>query len=122
MASAGGAARERSGDDPRAARKPDWLRVRLPPAPQFRATAGLVERLRLHTVCDEARCPNKGECFAAGTATFLILGDECSRACRFCSVKHGRPGGAVDADEPRRVAAGRRDARAAPRGRHQRDA
>ena len=84
--------------------KPDWLRVRVPPAPQFRATAGLVERLRLHTVCEEARCPNKGECFAAGTATFLILGDECSRACRFCSVKHGRPGGAVDADEPRRVA------------------
>jgi lipoyl synthase len=85
-------------------RKPDWLRVQLPPAPQFRATAGLVERLRLHTVCDEARCPNKGECFAAGTATFLILGDECSRACSFCSVKHGRPGGAVDDDEPRRVA------------------
>jgi lipoyl synthase len=85
-------------------RKPDWLRVQLPPAPQFRATAGLVDRLRLHTVCDEARCPNKGECFAAGTATFLILGDECSRACGFCSVKHGRPGGAVDADEPRRVA------------------
>ena len=85
-------------------RKPDWLRVQVPPAPQFRATAGLVERLRLHTVCDEARCPNKGECFAAGTATFLILGDECSRACGFCSVRHGRPGGAVDADEPRRVA------------------
>ena len=85
-------------------RKPDWLRVQLPPAPQFRATAGLVERLRLHTVCDEARCPNKGECFAAGTATFLILGDECSRACGFCSVKHGRPSGAVDDDEPRRVA------------------
>jgi lipoyl synthase len=85
-------------------RKPDWLRVRVPPAPQFRAIAGLVERLRLHTVCDEARCPNKGECFAAGTATFLILGDECSRACGFCSVRHGQPGGAVDADEPRRVA------------------
>jgi lipoic acid synthetase len=85
-------------------RKPDWLRVQLPSAPQFRATAGLVERLRLHTVCDEARCPNKGECFAAGTATFLILGDECSRACGFCSVKHGRAGGAVDDDEPRRVA------------------
>jgi lipoic acid synthetase len=85
-------------------RKPDWLRVQVPSAPQFRATAGLVERLRLHTVCDEARCPNKGECFAAGMATFLILGDECSRACGFCSVKHGGAGGAVDDDEPRRVA------------------
>jgi lipoic acid synthetase len=84
--------------------KPDWLRVQVPPARQFRATADLVDRLHLHTVCDEARCPNKGECFAAGTATFLILGDECSRACGFCSVRHGRPGGAVDEDEPRRVA------------------
>ena len=56
-------------DDARG-RKPDWLRVQVPPARQFRATAGLVERLRLQTVCDEARCPNKGECFAAGTATF----------------------------------------------------
>jgi lipoic acid synthetase len=64
-----------------------------------------VQRLRLHTVCDEARCPNKGECFAGGTATFLILGAECSRSCRFCSVTHGRPSGAVDEDEPRRVAA-----------------
>ena len=86
------------------ARKPDWLRVNLPPAREFRATAGLLERLRLHTVCDEARCPNRGECFAAGTATFLILGDECMRACRFCSVKHGKPDGVMDEDEPRRVA------------------
>jgi lipoyl synthase len=96
--------RATSGWNDNRVRKPGWLRVQMPPAPQFRATADLVERLRLHTVCDEARCPNKGECFAAGTATFLILGDECSRACGFCSVKHGRPGGAVDEDEPRRVA------------------
>jgi lipoyl synthase len=99
-----GGARDENAPATGHARKPDWLRVRVPPAPQFRATAGLVERLRLHTVCDESRCPNKGECFAAGTATFLILGDECSRACRFCSVKHGMPGGAADDDEPRRVA------------------
>ena len=85
-------------------RKPGWLIVRLPPARPYRATAALLQKLHLHTVCDEARCPNKGECFASGTATFLILGDECSRACGFCAVRHGSPNGAVDADEPRRVA------------------
>jgi lipoyl synthase len=94
-----------SGETPVApARKPPWLRVKVPPARAFRATAGLLEELRLHTVCDEARCPNKGECFAAGTATFLILGDACTRDCRFCSVHHGVRPGAVDFDEPRRVA------------------
>jgi lipoyl synthase len=85
-------------------RKPSWLRVRVPPARAFRATAGLLGELRLHTVCDEARCPNKGECFAAGTATFLILGDACTRDCRFCSVHHGARPAAVEEDEPRRVA------------------
>lgn len=85
-------------------RKPSWLRVKVPPARAFRATAGLLEELRLHTVCDEARCPNKGECFGAGTATFLILGDACTRDCRFCSVAHGPGTGIVDEDEPRRVA------------------
>ena len=93
---------------PRAAgahgRKPAWLRVQLP-APAFRATAGLLDELELHTVCDEARCPNKGECFAAGTATFLILGDVCTRACRFCAVRPRRPAGGARRDEPRRVAA-----------------
>jgi len=84
-------------------RKPTWLKVRVPPARAFRATADLLDSLALHTVCEEARCPNKGECFAAGTATFLILGDECSRACRFCSVRHGAPDGSGDPDEPRRV-------------------
>jgi lipoic acid synthetase len=84
-------------------RKPAWLKVRVPPARAFRATAGLLDSLALHTVCEEARCPNKGECFSAGTATFLILGDECSRSCGFCSVRHGVPR-RVDEDEPRRVA------------------
>jgi len=92
------------------ARKPPWLRVRLPEPAPFRATAGLLDELRLHTVCDEARCPNKGECFGAGTATFLILGDDCTRACAFCAV--GCKGGdgtrghraSPDPDEPRRLA------------------
>ncbi|MBM3147326.1 MAG: lipoyl synthase [Actinobacteria bacterium] len=77
----------------------------VPPARAFRATARVLDDLDLHTVCSEARCPNKGECFAAGTATFLILGDRCTRDCRFCSVRHGAPDGEPDADEPRRVAA-----------------
>ncbi len=98
-------------------RKPDWLKVRPPRPRAFRATARLLEDLSLHTVCDEARCPNKGECFSAGTATFLILGDVCTRACRFCAVGQGAAGGRsrpdrpatpVDEDEPRRVAAAAR--------------
>jgi lipoyl synthase len=86
--------------------KPPWLRVRVPDAAPFRATAGLLDELHLRTVCDEARCPNKGECFAAGTATFLVLGDTCTRDCGFCAVGRstGRPS-PPDGDEPRRVAA-----------------
>jgi lipoic acid synthetase len=89
-----------------AGRKPAWLRVKVPAAAPFRATAGLLDELALHTVCDSARCPNRGECFAAGTATFLILGDVCTRACGFCAIGRSpvRPA-AVDPDEPRRVAA-----------------
>ncbi|MGO8685181.1 MAG: lipoyl synthase [Thermoleophilia bacterium] len=86
-----------------AGRKPAWLRVKAPQAPQFRATQALLNELRLHTVCEEARCPNKGECFSSGTATFLIMGDSCTRGCRFCSVGHGVVG-PLDEDEPRRVA------------------
>jgi lipoic acid synthetase len=86
-----------------AGRKPAWLRVKAPQAPQFRATQALLQELRLHTVCEEARCPNKGECFSSGTATFLIMGDSCTRGCRFCSVGHG-VAGPLDDDEPRRVA------------------
>ncbi|HSL96086.1 MAG TPA: lipoyl synthase [Thermoleophilia bacterium] len=90
-------------------RKPSWLKVRPPAPAAFRATGALLDDLHLHTVCEEARCPNKGECFSEGTATFLILGDRCTRDCRFCSVESsaadGETGPApLDADEPRRVA------------------
>ena len=94
------------GRQARAGRKPAWLKVGVPEPRQFRATGELLDDLELHTVCREARCPNKGECFAAGTATFLILGDVCSRSCRFCAVQHGGTAGlcALDPHEPGRVA------------------
>jgi len=98
-------------DSPRApagrGRKPAWLKRRAPAPRQYRATGALLDELDLHTVCREARCPNKSECYASGTATFLILGDVCTRACRFCAVE-GQGGSegvcALDPDEPRRVA------------------
>jgi lipoic acid synthetase len=83
--------------------KPPWLRVRLSPSPAVAETRSLVRRLRLHTVCEEAACPNLGECWAQRHATVMILGDVCTRACSFCNVKTGRPAG-VDPDEPARVA------------------
>jgi len=91
-------------------RKPAWLKQKAPAPRRFRATGALLDELELHTVCREARCPNKGECFAAGTATFLILGDVCTRACAFCAVEgEGKTDAAtavcaLDEDEPRRVA------------------
>lgn len=104
-------------------RKPAWLKHQTPAPRQYRATGALLDELELHTVCREARCPNKGECYASGTATFLILGDVCTRACTFCAVEgeeKARPAGeareagpgpapapgvrALDEDEPRRVA------------------
>jgi len=84
-------------------RKPDWLRVRLPAGPQQEEFRGVQSRFRtrgLHTVCEEARCPNIFECWGQGTATVMILGETCTRGCRFCSVKTGKPGGVVDSDEP----------------------
>ena len=93
-----------------AARKPAWLKVKAPAAGAFRATGAVLDDLRLHTVCDEARCPNKGECFSAGTATFLILGDVCTRDCGFCAVEHAgrrrrlrRPASARPTPASRRV-------------------
>jgi len=89
------------------ARKPDWLRVRLPAGPQQDEFRGLKSRFRargLHTVCEEARCPNIFECWGQGTATVMILGETCTRGCRFCSVNTGKPGGAVDAEEPENTA------------------
>jgi len=89
------------------ARKPDWLRVRLPAGAQHDAFQGLKARFRgrgLHTVCEEARCPNIFECWGQGTATVMILGETCTRGCRFCSVHTGKPGGVVDSDEPENTA------------------
>jgi lipoic acid synthetase len=83
--------------------KPDWLKVRAPGSPSYLRLKGLMRDLNLHTVCEEARCPNIGECWNHGTATFMILGDVCTRACAYCAVAHGRPGD-VDAAEPSRVA------------------
>ena len=84
-------------------RKPPWLRIRLRHAPQVRQMRELLRSRSLHTVCEEASCPNLPECFGGGTATFMILGDLCTRRCPFCDVAHGRPL-PVDADEPKRLA------------------
>jgi lipoic acid synthetase len=83
--------------------KPEWLKVRAPGSPSYTRLKGLMRELNLHTVCEEARCPNIGECWNHGTATFMILGDLCTRACSYCAVAHGRPN-AVDTAEPSRVA------------------
>jgi len=85
-------------------RHPDWIRVRAPIGEKYTHLKGLVRGLQLHTVCEEALCPNIGECWGAGTATIMILGDVCTRACRFCAVETGNPHGIVDAGEPARVA------------------
>jgi len=84
------------------ARKPDWLKVRLPSGEGVQQVGRLLRDKRLVTVCEEARCPNLHECWTKGTATFMILGDTCTRSCGFCNVKTGRPG-TVDWDEPDRV-------------------
>jgi lipoic acid synthetase len=83
--------------------KPDWLKVRAPGSPSYLRLKSIMRELNLHTVCEEARCPNIGECWNHGTATFMILGDVCTRACSYCAVAHGRPA-AVDTAEPGRVA------------------
>lgn len=83
--------------------KPEWLRRRLPSGPDFERLNRMIQKGRLHTVCQEAKCPNIGECFSHRTATFLILGDRCTRNCHFCAVAHG-PTGPPDPDEPLRVA------------------
>ena len=84
-------------------RKPEWLRVSLPSGENYKNVKQIMRSKQLHTVCEEARCPNMGECWNAGTATFLILGDICTRSCRFCDIKTGRPL-PIDWDEPERVA------------------
>ncbi len=85
------------------AKKPDWIKVRLPSNPIFFSTKSLISDLRLHTVCESAQCPNRWECWSQGTATFMIAGDRCTRACGFCAVATAKPF-ALEADEPQRVA------------------
>jgi lipoic acid synthetase len=99
----------RSLQTPPRVRKPDWLRVQLPHGEDYERVKAAVNTLRLHTVCKEAACPNIAECWGAGTATVMILGDTCTRGCRFCNVKTGNPRGVVDWDEPVRVAEAVRD-------------
>jgi lipoic acid synthetase len=84
-------------------KKPDWLRVKLPIGAEYKHVRGLVDTHKLHTICESGNCPNMGECWGAGTATFMILGNICTRSCGFCAVATGRPE-AVDWDEPQRVA------------------
>jgi lipoic acid synthetase len=84
-------------------RKPNWLRVKLPIGPEYAKVRRLVDDHKLHTICESGNCPNMGECWGAGTATFMILGNVCTRSCTFCAVATGRPN-EYDTDEPRRVA------------------
>ena len=89
--------------NPTQRKKPDWLRVKLPIGENYKHVRQLVDQHKLHTICESGNCPNMGECWGAGTATFMILGNVCTRSCGFCSVATGRPE-AVDWDEPQRVA------------------
>jgi lipoyl synthase len=89
-------------------RKPDWIRARLPSSPEVARIKQALRDNKLHTVCEEASCPNLAECFGKGTATFMIMGDICTRRCPFCDVAHGRPN-ALDAEEPRHLAGTIRD-------------
>jgi lipoic acid synthetase len=84
-------------------RRPEWLTVKLPAGDGYSQIKGIMRGQNLNTVCEEARCPNIAECWGHGTATFMILGDVCTRACAFCAVKSGKRGGDIDWDEPRRV-------------------
>src|SRR5579863_9122841 len=84
-------------------RLPEWLRIRLPTSDSFGRTRALLDELKLHTVCESARCPNHWECWTKGTATFMIAGDRCTRACGFCAVSTAKPL-ALETDEPMRVA------------------
>jgi lipoic acid synthetase len=88
--------------DPLPARKPNWLKVKAPGGPNYLRLTQMMKEMNLHTVCQEAHCPNIGECWEHGTATFMILGDVCTRNCAYCAVSHGRPP-AYDIEEPARV-------------------
>ncbi len=84
--------------------KPEWLKVRAPGGENYLKIKADLAKFDLHTVCEEARCPNIGECWSGGTATFMLLGDTCTRGCKFCAVKTGNPKGEVDAFEPQKIA------------------
>jgi lipoic acid synthetase len=84
-------------------RRPDWLKARIPGEGEFAHIHAIMRSHKLHTVCEEAHCPNRGECWGLGTATFMILGDICTRSCAFCAIKTGRPENDLDWDEPHRV-------------------
>ncbi len=90
-------------DKPERQRKPDWLRVKLPVGENYAKVRKLVDQHKLHTICESGNCPNMGECWGEGTATFMILGNVCTRSCTFCAVATGRPP-EYDAEEPKRVA------------------
>lgn len=90
-------------DQPAAPRRPDWLRVRAPTGENYTDVRSLIREKRLHTVCEEARCPNMGECWNHRTATFLLLGDVCTRGCRYCAIAKGKPA-PIDEQEPERIA------------------
>lgn len=94
------------GDPPARAKKPDWLKVRAPGGPRFNAMKGRARRLKLATVCEEARCPNIGECWSGeeSTATFMLMGEVCTRGCRFCAVSTAKSPPALDPDEPAHIA------------------
>lgn len=85
-------------------RKPDWLKVRMEATEEYSRVRSRLRSLRLHTICEEAKCPNQSECWGGGTATVLLMGDECTRGCRFCAVKTANPRGVLDREEPQRVA------------------
>jgi len=84
-------------------KKPNWLRVKLPVGQEYKKVRNIVDKYRLHTICESGNCPNMGECWGAGTATFMILGNVCTRSCTFCAVATGRPP-EYDEKEPQRVA------------------
>src|SRR3989344_995441 len=84
-------------------KKPEWIRIKLSTDNKVNALKKLLRENRLHTVCEEASCPNLNECFSRGTATFMIMGDKCTRRCSFCAVGHGRPD-PLDPEEPRHLA------------------
>jgi len=92
-----------SEDATKHSRKPDWLRVKLPTGKEYAKVRSIVDEYKLHTICQSGNCPNMGECWGRGTATFMILGNVCTRSCSFCAVATGRPS-EYDTDEPRRVA------------------